>query len=89
MDNKTTPQKEHKIIIENRKKISVSGVDKVENVNPTQIAVITNGKTLTLLGNNLHVEKLDVVAGLVEISGELDNLKYIDKKQNILKRIFK
>ena len=39
MDEKIITQKEHKIIMENRKKIVVGGVDKVESVNLTQICL--------------------------------------------------
>ena len=89
MDEKIITQKEHKIIMENRKKIVVGGVDKVESVNLTQICLQVGNSMLFLSGNNLHVDKLDVAAGHVEITGQIDALKYADKKQNFFKRIFK
>ena len=89
MDEKIITQKEHKIIMENRKKIVVGGVDKVESVNLTQICLQVGTSMLFLSGNNLHVDKLDVSAGHVEIIGQIDALKYADKKQNFFKRIFK
>ncbi len=89
MTTQPTTTKPHKIICENQKNAIISGIDKVESVNLNQITMITNGTLLLIWGNNLHITKLDVVAGNVEISGQIDGFKYMGKKQNIFKRIFK
>ena len=88
MENKTTVA-EHKIICENRKKLIITGVDKVDSANLNQIALLTMGACLYVLGKNLHVQKLDVASGHIEINGEIDSIKYADKKPSIIKRIFK
>ena len=88
MENKTTVA-EHKIICENRKKLIITGVDKVDRANLNQIALLTMGACLYDLGKNLHVQKLDVASGHIEINGEIDSIKYADKKPSIIKRIFK
>ena len=88
----TTPlqtQRQHKIICENQKTASISGIDKVESVNLTQISMLTNNNLLIISGNNLHITKLDVIAGNVEINGDIFSFKYNSKKQNFFKRIFK
>lgn len=89
MEEKNNISKDNKIVLENRKKGIFSGIDKVESVNLNQIVLITNNQNLVVLGANLHIDKLDVLLGHVEISGTIDCIKYSDKKQNIFKRIFK
>ena len=74
---------------ENRNKLNLTGIDKVESVSPTQIVTKTNQSSLVVLGTNLHINKLDVMLGNVEIVGEVEQIKYALKKQSIFKRIFK
>ena len=89
MESKNLPQKEHKIILENRKKVTITGIEKMESVNTTQVALITNQTQLIISGTELHINKMDVGLGNVEIVGNIDSIKYADKKQNIFKRMFK
>ena len=89
MESKNLPQKEHKIILENRKKVTITGIEKMESVNTTQVALITNQTQLIISGTELHINKMDVGLGNVEIVGNFDSIKYADKKQNIFKRMFK
>ena len=89
METKTISQKENKIVLENRKKAIISGIEKVDNVNTNQISMQTNASTFFVLGSNLHIDKLDVESGHLEISGQIDGIKYTDKKQNFFKRMFK
>ncbi len=88
MEN-NSQNREHKLICENRKKIALTGIDKVDSANLNQIALFVQNSCLCVFGKNLHVDKLDVTSGHIEISGEIDTIKYTDKKQNLFKRIFK
>lgn len=88
MDNPPTLH-EHKLVCENRKKLTLSGIEKVDSANLTQITLISQNIYLYILGKDLHVDKLDVSSGHIEITGQIDTIKYADKKTNLLKRMFK
>jgi len=79
----------HKIIIENRKSACITGVNKVDSINPTFVSCQVLGATLLITGTELRVDKLDVSAGNLEIFGNIDSVKYQGEHKNILKRLFK
>ena len=89
METKLVQQKEQKVILENRKKLTITGISKVENVNLNQISALINNSTIVINGSNLHIDKLDVATGHIEISGEINAIKYTDKKANLFKRMFR
>ena len=80
---------EHKIIIENRSAISITGVDKVETAIPTQFTCIAMGERLQILGEMLEVARLDVECGCVSLSGKISSINYIGEKKSLLRRLFK
>ena len=82
-------QKNHKIILENRKNLSLSGIDKVNTITPTELNVQINGTSLVVEGEGMEIVKLDVDAGIVEVSGQINALRYLGEKKSILKRLFK
>lgn len=68
----------HNIIMENRKKASVSGVDDVESFNEDEIVLHTaEHGVLVIRGSDLHINKLSVDTGDVNISGEISSMEYI------------
>lgn len=70
----------HNLILENRKKLSVSGVDEVESFNEEEILLRTlqNG-VLVIKGSGLHINRLNVDTGDVSIAGVVDSMDYIDE----------
>ncbi len=81
--------RQHTIAIDNRKTISISGVQKVSVATPENFECIVQGKKLQIVGANLEVAKLDVGMGRVELNGRIDMLRYVEPKGKLLKRIFK
>ena len=79
----------HTLICENRQKLTLTGVQKVESSTPTQFSCVINGNLMTVLGKNLHIKKLDLQAGTLELDGEINSIKYLNEKKNFLKRLFK
>lgn len=68
----------HNLILENRKKVSVSGVDDVESFNEEEIILHTEEQgVLVIKGANLHINKLNVDSGDVNITGEINSMEYI------------
>jgi len=66
------------IIIENRLRMSVSGVQDVENFDDSSIVLYTNRGRLTVRGCALHVERLSLETGELAIEGTIDGLDYSD-----------
>lgn len=85
----TTTIKNHTLICENRKKLTLTGVQKVESSTPNQFVCVINGSVTVVYGKNLHINKLDLVAGSVELDGEISSIKYQGEKKSFWKRMFK
>lgn len=70
----------HNIIMEGRKKLSVSGVEDVESFNDEEIVLHTNMGILVVEGEMLHISKLSIDSGEVMIDGGLETLRYDEDK---------
>ncbi len=88
-----TKDQSHNLIMENRQKISVSGVQDVESFDEENIVLYTSMGRLSIKGDNLHINKLSVESGEVTVEGSVDSCLYSDgegKRQSggFLKRMF-
>lgn len=93
-EEKNVFKKTHNIIMENRGKISVSGVDDVESFDEQGIVLMTSQGVLTITGEDLHMNTLNVESGDIIIDGEINSLLYTDNEQekqntSFLSRLFK
>ena len=82
---------EEKIVLDNRKLLTIIGATKVVSSTNTQAVVEVGDTNVLICGNELEVVKLDLEDKEVEFSGNITSFKYINKKENtpLLKRIFK
>lgn len=87
--------KPHKVLMSNRKTATLSGVLDVISFDLKEILLETEEGMLTIRGNDLHVNRLSVEKGEVEVDGKVDSLVYSDvphhKNQgdSLLGRLFK
>ncbi len=84
----------HNVIMENRKKISVSGVEDIESFNEEQIILYTCHGVLIITGSGMHISKLSIDNGETTVTGEFSALTYNDSygkkdKSGILARLFR
>lgn len=77
-ENKTAQEQKHTLQILARRRISISGVCEVESFDDALVHLVTDCGDLTLEGEELHVDTLDVERGLVEIGGLVSGLYYSD-----------
>ena len=80
------------IIIENRKRLSASGVKDVESFLPEKIVLITDDANLTVTGSGMKVKKLSVENGDVIIEGDINGCVYSRgnrERESFLKRVLK
>ena len=59
--------------------MSVSGVEHVESFDEAEIVMQTNKGMLTIRGSELHIGKLSVDTGEVNIEGKIGELQYEDE----------
>ncbi len=71
--------KKHNIILEERSKLSISGVTDVESFDENEISLYTTLGELSVKGKCLHVDEMSLESGNITISGDVKSLVYGDK----------
>lgn len=66
----------HNLIMQNRRKLSLSGVQDVENFDEREVVLYTSCGKLTIHGVGLHMERLSVDEGDLTVEGTVDSLEY-------------
>ncbi len=69
------------LILENRKKLSISGVNDVLSFDDQVVMIETELGLLTVKGENLRINKLSIDTSEVIVEGEISFLSYSDKEQ--------
>ena len=64
----------HSVVMEGRKKLSVSGVEEVESFDDTTIRMTTVLGELEVQGEGLHIEKLSLDGGDRKVEGQVSAL---------------
>lgn len=68
----------HDVSIADRKKATVTGVREVISFDSNEILLETTRGTLGFYGENLHVKRLTLERGEVDLDGDINELKYTD-----------
>ncbi len=79
MNERNQSSRSQNIILENREKLSISGVEHVDNFNDNTIIVVTNKGVLTIKGHSLNISKLNLDDGNVHIEGAINGIVFSDK----------
>lgn len=82
----------HNLIMQNRNTLSVSGVSDVDSFDEQTVIMYTNMGELTVKGDNLHINKLNVESGDVVMEGKIYELLYSEetkKSKNLLSKLFR
>ena len=66
----------HNLILENKEKLSISGVSDVDTFDEGKIILFTEDDTLIVEGEELHIQKLDVANGELIIEGTIYAIQY-------------
>ena len=84
----------HEVSVKGRKQMSINGVKDVISFDENQVELVTVCGEMTVEGRELHVSRLDLDLGVVELDGTVDRLYYPDEgsdngaKRGILSRLF-
>ena len=68
----------HHVVIEERKSLTVSGVEDVERFDENTIVLSTSKGAMVVSGENLHIEKLSLDGGDLKVEGDIDAVTYED-----------
>ena len=81
----------HSLSLEERKKLSVSGVTDVESFDENEIVMETGGGCLVIRGEDLSISKLSVDNGDVNVQGLITELHYEEStpRQSLWERLFR
>lgn len=84
----------HNLVMENRKRLVISGVKEVEGFTETEVSLYTDMGQLTVRGKNLHVNQVNTDTGELIMTGDMVNsLVYSDKPRrtpdNIITKLFR
>ena len=75
------PAGEHRIVLEDREQLTVSGVEEVESFDENTILLTTAQGDLEIQGEGLHIEKLSLDGGELHVDGRIDSVSYEDGGQ--------
>ena len=75
-ENARVPAKLHSLQLEGREKLSLSGVEDVTGFDESLIVLSTAQGELSIRGENLHIERIDLQLGSLEVRGHIQDLSY-------------
>lgn len=75
-------QKLHKLVVNNRKTSMVTGVIDVLAFDLNEILLETEQGMLMVKGSDLHVNRLSLEKGEVDLTGHIDSVSYSEVQKN-------
>ena len=72
-----TVRQPHSLLLENRRKSTISGVLDVQSFNEQEILLLTEEGKLQIKGEQLHIKGLDLEKGKAGIEGKINSLIYL------------
>ena len=78
-----------KVILEGRKKLSMTGVQTVDGFSEQCLRLTVSGNKVIVNGENIKITAFNKSTGNLTAEGVVNEIKYTHKKQPVLKRLFK
>lgn len=81
----------HRIVLGRRRQGSITGVKDVVSFDSKEVILDTEDGLLTIRGSDLHVNRLTVEAGEVDLEGQVDSLVYSSggqSRESLMSRLF-
>ena len=85
-----TTDKPHSLSIENRERMSLSGVEDVSGFDENTVILTTSLGALTIRGDGLHIGRIDLELGQLEVQGRVGELSYDEpvQRESLWTRLF-
>ncbi|MBQ3265307.1 MAG: sporulation protein YabP [Ruminococcus sp.] len=83
-------KKPHILTLDNRRLLTLSGVEDVSGFDEQTISVKLSDASLVVKGTGLHISKLNLESGDVVIDGQISSLQYLGASSGSLRsRLFR
>ena len=88
-------QKNHKLVVNNRKTSLVTGVIDVLSFDLNEVLLETEQGMMMVKGTDLHVNRLTLEMGEVDLSGNIDSISYsevhagVKQGENLFSKLFR
>ncbi len=69
----------HKLVLDSRRKLSMTGVIEVESFDESAIQLTTTRGSVLIRGTGLHLQMLSLDGGQVAVDGTVDSISYEDE----------
>lgn len=95
MEDLSTVARMHKVTMTNRRTCTINGVNDVLSFDIHEILLETEQGMLMIKGSDLHVSRLTLDKGEVDVDGKIDSFTYSDvvagghKNESLLARLFR
>ena len=71
----------HRVVMEGRQSLRVSGVEDVESFDDDTVVIYTVDGTMTVKGMDFRINKLSIEDGELEIDGDVDSILYSNSRK--------
>ncbi len=91
-DSAPKTAKAHSLSVDNRERAVMTGVEDVDMFNEQMVVALTSRGSVTVVGQDLHVETLDLSEGRLVITGVVVAVEYDErapKGKGALKKLFR
>jgi len=95
MEDLNSATRTHKVTMTNRRTCTINGVNDVLSFDIHEISLETEQGMLMIKGNELHVNRLTLDKGEVDIDGRIDSFTYTDvaiggaRNESLLAKLFR
>ncbi len=81
----------HRVELDGRSRLVVSGVEDVERFDESEIVMSTSEGTLIVTGDQLHIDKLTLDGGELHVDGHIESMSYVNEAAHggFFSRIFR
>lgn len=70
----------HHVVLEERRSLTISGVEDVDRFDENTIVLSTSRGSMVVSGEELHIEKLSLDGGDLKVEGSIDSITYEDDR---------
>ena len=78
-----------KLLLEGRRKLSLTGVDSVDTFSQQNLALTISGTKVKIGGENIKITAFNKSTGTLTADGVFNEIKYGVKKTPLVKRLFR
>lgn len=95
MEEKTRQRRSHSVNMQDRSRLELTGITDVVSFDLNKVILESDYGAITIKGNNLHVSRLSIEKGELDIDGTIQAMEYSQtgsfsgKGESLVSRLFK